>query len=169
MKEKKVTKKKFTLKKVKRFFVRLWKKICSAVKDLCHRFMSLPKKVRLIIYVWIVVILLIVIIIAASSANNKFLNQYKDYEELVNQAALSYVKENKIYPMETNKLFLDINALIDSGLLNKNSIEDKTCTGFAVIYTKDNVTDDYDTNVEYVVHSYLNCDHYTTKGYGDYK
>lgn len=169
MKEKKVTKKKFTLKKIKRFFLRLWKKICAMVKDIYHRFMSLPKKIRLIIYVWVVVILFIIVIIVVSSANNKYLNQCKSYEDKVNEATLSYVKENHLYPMESNKLRLDINVLFDSNLLSKNAIEDKTCQGFAIVYTKDTVTDDSSGEVDYVVQSYLNCDNYTTKGYGDYK
>ncbi len=167
--EKKVNKRKNWTKKVKRSILRLLRNFVTWIKGLYNNFMNLPKKIRLIIGVWVIVILLIVIFIIAGSANNKFLNKYKEYEKTVNEAALNYVKENKIYPLEDNKLILDINALIDNNYLSSKDIDDKTCEGFAVIYVKGDVTVENEANAEFNINTYLNCDKYTTEGYSDYK
>ncbi len=43
-------KKKFTLKKVKKLFLTLWKKVLEKLKDLKDKFMALPVITRKIIY-----------------------------------------------------------------------------------------------------------------------
>lgn len=129
----------------------------------------MPKKTKMIIGVWSIVVLLILIVIIVGSANNKFLGKYKDLETKINASALDYVKENKIYPLETNKLKLDFNVLIDEGYLGKNTISDKTCRGFAIVYVDGDVDANDEAKTKYNINSYLHCDKYTTKGYSDYK
>lgn len=167
--EKKNVKKRSFGSKVKRSLKRLIRKIVLFFKNLYKKFMDLPKKVRMILGVWTVVVVLIVVVIIAGSVNNNFLNKYKSIEKVVNEAALQYVKDNKIYPMESNKLKLDINALVDNGYLTKKDINDNTCEGFSVIYAKGDVTIEDELNAEFNINTYINCDKYTTEGYNDYK
>jgi len=165
MKEKKKVRRKL---RIKRVFVNIWKSICAFFKNIYNSFNNLPKKTKQILGVWAIVIVIIILIIIASSSNNKFLSEYESYEKKVNDAALSYVTDNEIYPSENNKLKLDINALVDSGYLNESDVVG-TCGGFAVIYAKDSTNEDGDTTISYVVNTYLNCSNYTTKGYNNYK
>lgn len=155
-------KKKFSLKKVKKFFINLWEKIRDFVVSLLKQFLSLPKKIRYIIYVWAAVVVLVIIIIVASSTNNKYLSKYKEIEEDINYATSIYVKENALFPLQENKLKLDINVLLDENLMYDDDINENKCEGFSVSY--------YDENQEdYVINSYINCKKYTTRGYSDYK
>lgn len=162
MEETRRKKSKFTLKKVKKMFVNIWKKIVGFFKSLKNKFMKLPEKTRYITYVWVVVVLLIFILILASNSNNKFLEDYSNLENDVKNATLDYVKSNEIYPTKDSRLNVSIEALKDYGFLYEDSIKDKSCQGFGRIYYDDEKED-------YVVDAYINCKKYTTKGYSDYK
>jgi len=160
--EAKRKKKKFTLKKVKKALINLVKKIANQINKLYKQFMSLPNHIRKIIYVWAIIIIIVLILALASTSNNQYLNKYSGIETALNEAALKYVKDNKIIPNEENKLRLDINVLKDFGYTNDHVIEDTTCGGFSLVYFKEDAND-------YVVNTYLKCKNYTTKGYSDYK
>ena len=66
----KAKKKKLSLKKIKKMFVNIGRKIVKHVKSLWKKFMELPQNTRYIIYVWGVVFLVIVFLIAISRGNN---------------------------------------------------------------------------------------------------
>ena len=155
-------KKKKSFKKIRKFFVELWKKVKGWFVYLIKQFLNLPKKIRYIIYVWSIVVLLIVIIIVASSTNNKYLSKYEQIEEDINYATSVYVREKALYPLQENKLKLDINVLIDENLMYDDDIKENKCEGFSVSYYDDKKED-------YVINSYINCKKYTTRGYSDYK
>lgn len=155
-------KQKFTLKKVKKLFLDIWKNVCKFFKTLYGRFMNLPQNVRSIIYVWAVVVFIVVLMIVLTSSNNQFLKQYVTIENEMNASTLDYVKSNELYAVSSNKLKLDLNVLLDYDYLYEDAISDKTCEGFSLVYY-DEEKEDYD------VDSYINCDKYTTSGYSDYK
>lgn len=154
--------KKFTLKKVKKAIVNLFKKISNKIKSLYKQFMSLPSHIRKIIYVWGIVILLILLLALISTNNTEHLNKYANIEAEMNKSALDYVKTNNIIPGEENKLRLDLNVLKDFDYIYDDVITDSTCEGFSLVYYKEETSD-------YVINSYINCKKYTTKGYSDYK
>lgn len=166
--KKKVNKKSFGLK-VKKLYFNLVKKIKNGLRKMYTKFMDMPKKTRMVIGIWGIVVVLILIVIIIGSANNKFLDKYKTFETKINDSALNYVKENKIYPLETNKLKLDFNALIDEGYLGENTIDDKTCRGFAIVYVDGDVDTNDESKTKFNINSYIHCGNYTTKGYSDYK
>lgn len=155
-------KKKINFKKIKKVFKKLIKAIIDEVKEFWNKFIDLPKKVRLIIYIWLGVVVVIFALILASHNNTNFLSNYYKIEGAMDVAALDYVESNNLYPTKDSKLKLDLNVLRDYNYIYDDEITDNTCKGFSMIYY-----DDIDE--KYVVDSYVNCDKYTTKGYGDYK
>lgn len=162
MESKKKTKKKFTLKKVKRIFINLLREIGNLFKGLFKKFMKLSKTTRAITCVWAVIVVLLIVLVFASSSNSKFLGSYSELENKMNEAAINYLKEYKIYPLSTNKEKIDMQLLLDFSTLYESDIFDKTCVGYSIGY--------YDEDSEdYVVNSYLNCKKYTTDGYSKNK
>ncbi len=155
-------KKKFTLKKVKKLFVNLWKKVLEKLKELKDKFMALPDVTRKIIYIWGGVVVIVFILIFASYNNGVFLDKYYAMEKSMNASALDYVESNELYPVSGSKLKLDLEVMKEYNYIYEEDIADKSCEGFALVYY-----DDIDE--EYVVDSYINCNKYTTKGYADYK
>ena len=157
-----VKKKKFTLKKVKRFFINLFKLIGEFFKNLYNKFMSLKKHVRYIVYVWAGVFLLIIILIIISVSNNRFKADYVQIENKINDAALRYVKDNNLYPLRANKLEVSLDMLKDFGYIRESEIEDSSCCGYAKVY--------YDTDTDsYTSTPYINCKKYTSEGYKENK
>lgn len=164
--EKKVTtkakRKKISFKKVKKAFANLMNKIVKKVKELWNKFMTLPNKVRYIVYVWAIVFLIVIILIVASRNNNEFLKDYQNLESAMNTGALDYVNSHSLYPVKDNKLKLDLEFLKEDNYVYEEDINDKSCVGFSLVH--------YDDKEEkYVINSYINCDKYTTEGYSDYK
>lgn len=160
--ERKRTRKKFTLKKVKNILLKVWKNIVQFFKSLYERFMSLPAKVRYIVYVWFTVVVVIILIIILANSNNKHIDNYVAIEKSINEATLKYVEDNELYPLTENKLKLDYNVLVDNKYLSDKELKENNCEGFSVSYYDD-------AKEEYVINSYINCKKYTTKYYSDYK
>lgn len=160
--EKKVKKKKFTLKKIKKIISNVFKKIAESIKKIGEQFMSLPSHIRKITYVWTIVILLLLILAVASNKNTEYIESHAKMEEEMSISALDYVKSNDIIPGEDNKLRLDLNVLKDFNYIYDDVLTDKTCEGFSLVYYSESAKD-------YVISSYINCKNYTTKGYSDYK
>lgn len=166
--ENKITKKRKGISFKKRL-LRIWKKIkrfgklfVEEVKNLWNKFIGLPKKVKNIVYIWGAVLLIVLIIIIAGHSNNVFLGDYKDLEEKMNEAAVTYVQGYQLYMSKDNRLNLNLEVLQKEELITNEDISDKSCEGFSLVYYDD-------LNAEYVVDSYINCDKYTTDGYSDYK
>lgn len=160
--EKKRKKKKFTLKRIKKILIIVWNNIVSYFKKLYENFMSLPKKIRSVTYVWASVLLVILLIILFATSNNKYLEKYVAIEGDMNDATLSYVNDYELYPSPENKLKLDLNVLVDFNYLSDIDVKENKCEGFSVV-SYDDIKDDYTIN------SYINCNKYTTKYYSDYK
>lgn len=162
MENKKKTKKKFTLKKIKRIFINLLREIGNLFKELFNKFMKLSAPVRAITCVWAVIAVLLILLVFAGSSNSKFLGSYSELENKMNEAAINYLKEYNLYPLSTNKEKIDIQLLLEFSTLYESDIFDDTCVGYSAGYY-DEDSDDY------VVKSYLNCKKYTTEGYSKNK
>lgn len=162
MNNKKKTKKKFTLKKIKRIFINLLKEIGGFFKSLYNKFIRLSFQVRAIIGVWTVICILLVALVFAGSSNSKFLGSYSELESKMNEATVNYFKTYKLYPVYSNKEKVDIQVMLEFSTLYKADIFDDTCEGYSLGYYDEEIDD-------YVVDSYLNCKKYTTKGYSDNK
>lgn len=148
--------------KLKKLFARLCKLILKMLKSLKDKFMDLPKKARLIIYVWAIIIVLLLLLIVATGSSKKFYNKYASYESNISAAALSYVKDNNIFTTIDKKIIVDLAVLKSENYISDTTISDESCDGFSVIYYDD-------AKSEYIVDSYLNCKRYTSKYYWDYK
>jgi len=157
MEEKK--KKKMTFgKKLKRSLKRIIRGIVKFCINAKNKFMSLPKKLRYIIYVWAVVLLVVLILIIGSNRTSKSLDKYHEMEKQLKEAAYSYVYNNEFYPNVGKKMRIDMDLLIDQNYLNSDYVTDKTCRGYGLVYYDEEDSD-------YVVNSYINCKHYTTKNF----
>lgn len=148
-------KKKFTLKKIKRIISEFWR----SLKDYVQK---IPSKVKIVIIIWLVIFLIIVVMILASNANKKFLDGYSNIEAKMDEATLKYVTEKEIYPTNSKPLIISLDTLVDFKYLDEQLLEEKVCKGYSSIYYND-------MDSEYVVHSYLNCNNYTSKGYEESK
>lgn len=162
MESKKVAKKKFTLKKIKRIFINLLREIGNLFKGLFNKFMQLSVTIRAIICVWVVIVGLLIALVFFGSNNNNFKGTYSELENKMNEAAINYLNKSELYPLSTNKEKLDMQLLLDFSTLVESDIFDNTCVGYSVGYY-DEDSDDY------VVNSYLNCKKYTTEGYSKNK
>ena len=150
------------LYKTKKMFAKLWKSIKKIAIQLKDKFMGLPKKIRMIIYVWAIVLLLLIIFIVATSSSKKFYAKYSTYESNISESALKYIKDKNIYTTVDKKLVIDLSVLKEENYVTSLQIEDDTCDGISVVYYDDQKD-------EYVIDSYLNCKRYTSKYYWDYK
>lgn len=150
------------LHNIKKAFAKLWKSIKRIAKQLKDKFMELPKKIRMIIYVWAVVLLLLIIFIAATSGAKNFYAKYNTYESNISEATLKYIKDKNIYTTSDKKIIVDLAVLKEENYVSSLQIDDDTCDGISVVYYDDQKD-------EYVIESYLNCKRYTSKYYWDYK
>ena len=162
--KKEVIKKKIKifLKNIKKIFKKLIKFVKDAGIQLWNKFMKLPKKVRLVFYIWFIVIIFVCLFIAISSASKRQLNKYESFEKSMSEASLKYVEDKNIYATKSNKLKINLETLVDEKYLGSFAISDKSCDGISVVYY-----DDF--KEEYIINSYLNCKKYTTDNYWDYK
>lgn len=154
-------------KKKKRSFKKTMKRALRKVIEFfvnCkNKFMSLPSKMRYVIYVWAAVLLVILILIIGSSLSTKKLNKYHTFEQALTAASKDYVVKNSITPNVGKKLRVDLDMLIDSKYIKAEDVTDKTCRGYSIVYYNEDTKD-------YVINSYLNCKHYTTKDFAfDYE
>lgn len=155
-------KKKSVWNRVKRIFKMVVKEIGEFFKNIYKKFMSLSKSIRYVIGVWVIILVLLLVLIVGSNKNAEFLKEYAIMEDEMNLSALDYVESNELYPTKENKLILDMELLRDLSYLYDDYVVDDNCAGFSVVYHNG------DTE-KYVINSYVNCEHYTTKGYSDYK
>ena len=147
----------------KRVLKRTLRKTVEFFVNLKNKFMSLPKKARYIIYVWVAVLVVILVLIIGSNASSKKLDEYHAIEQTLTEASKSYVTKNGITPNVGKKLRVDLDMLKDSKYIKDEDITDKTCIGYSVVYYNEETS-------EYVINSYINCKHYTTKNYAfDYE
>ena len=149
-------------KKKKRTFKRTVKralrKTIQFFVNLKNKFMSLPAKLRYIIYVWVAVLFVIIVLIIGSNASTKKLDKYHAFEQALTNASKEYVTKNSITPNVGKKLKLDLDMLKDSKYIKSEDITDNTCRGYSIVYYNEETS-------EYVINSYLNCKHYTTKDF----
>lgn len=158
---KKVVKKKSTFwKRLKRNFKKIIRNIVKFFIMIKDKFMSLPQKLRYIIYVWVIVLIVIVIMIVGSKKTANNLSSYYEMENMINEATLSYVTKKELYPNVGKKLRVDMNLLIDENYLSETYITDKSCIGYSVVYYNEEES-------EYKIDSYINCKHYTTKNFAE--
>ena len=150
------------LKKSKKNFIKILKLIKKLLKLLKDKFMDLPQKIRMIIYVWGVVFILLLFLILATGSSKKFYNKYTTYESKVSAAAKSYVEDKNLYATIDKKIIVDLAVLKEENYLGKTELDDTTCEGYSIIYYEDEKS-------EFIVDSYLNCSKYTSKYYWDYK
>ncbi len=160
--ENKPVKKKNSFKKIKKIFRNIGRAFVEVVKEFKDSFMKMSKKVRYIIGVWGVILVILLFLIVGSNSNAKFLEKYSVMEDEMNTAAINYATKNQLYPTIDSKLRLDYDLLKDYKYLSTDYLVDDNCSGFVLVYRSE------ETN-KYVANSYLNCNHYTTKGYNDYK
>ena len=128
--------------KVKKLLKKIWniiKKTAIALKD---RFMKLPRKIRMVIYVWCAVIVILFMFIGITNGTNRFYAKYTDIEAVISSKALKYVKDNNYFATKDNKLKIDLQTLIEEKYLNSAILNDNTCEGVSVVYYDDN-KDDY--------------------------
>ncbi len=153
---------KFSLKKVKKMFINLFNKVKNYFVNVYNKFMSLPKYVRHLVYLWSIVLLIIITLIIGTFSNNKMLEKYHEAENNVNNAALRYVQNYNIYPTRDSKLNISLEVLKDLNLISQKDVgNDNTCKGYSILYYDDE-------NESYVSKSYINCNKYTSDEYFDY-
>ena len=159
-------------KRKRKSFDKIMKDLGNAIvewfKNKYKEFIGLPKKVRLVMLVWLIVIIVLVIFILIGSSNKKHIEDYYNIENEMNTAMEKYLEKNEVYATESKPLILSIDILIDEGLLDESLFDGKTCLGYSKAYYQD-VQDDETTDGENVINSYLNCAGYTTKGYKENK
>jgi hypothetical protein len=146
------------MRKILRFFVRLFKKIGLFFKKSYNSFMKLKPYIRYIIYVWTIIIVVLIIFIVLSKNNNDYMKKYKTYEDNFKNISLEYVKEKKVYPTKEKPIKLSLDMMKSYGYVTSNDIEDKSCVGYSMVYYDDEHED-------YNIKTYINCDKYTTEGY----
>ena len=156
------TKKKSNIgKKIANFFKKVGKAIADLFMKGVNKFRSLPKYIRIIVYIWTAIVLILIILVIGVDNNKKKLAEYQKMEEAVRTAAIAYSESHDFYSTVTKKLKVNVEVLQEEKLLSKDDI-DRSCHGFALVYYNDS-TD------EYIADSYINCNKYTTKGYGEYR
>lgn len=148
--------------KIKKQLKRLWNFIKKIIITLKDKFMELPKKIRMVIYVWCAVIVILFMYIAITNGSNKFYAKYNEMENTISDRALKYVEDRNFYATKDSKLKIDLQTLKEEKYVTSAILTDNTCDGISVVYY-DDVKDDY------VVDTYLNCKRYTSKNYWDYK
>ena len=139
---------------------RIWRKFLIFVKKQYRKFMSLPKHIRIISYIWVVVLILLVIVLCGSVKNKNFQDAHKEIEDRISRVAKRYAEDKGIYGSIENNEKIELDVLIDNSYMSRSEISDKTCEGFAVVF--------YNEDEEHVdTKAYINCKKYTTKGYKD--
>ena len=155
-------KKVLSTKKKKSKFARVMKAIGDSILEslgnLVKKFKKTSKEFKILLGVWLAVILIIIIVVCMVNANKKTIAKHEKIQSEVKTAALDYVKEKKLYPTSNQKLRLNMEVLIENGNLYKDSISDKTCVGYALVYFDE-------AKENYVIEPYISCKNYVTEGY----
>ncbi len=145
-------------KKKNNGFKNFFKKIGAFFVRLKNNFFRLKKNVRYIIYVWVIVVVVLLALIGCSNRNAKKVEAHQKIEAELRNATLTYVTRNEIYPNVANKWKISMDQLKELKYITDKEITDETCNGYSIVYYNENKND-------YVVDSYINCKHYTTKNY----
>lgn len=151
-----------TLKKIVKFFKKVWKLIKYLVSSLYKKFMTLPRKVRYVLGVWVIVVILLVSFISCANGSKKFYAKYTKFESDISVRAIEYVDANGFYATKDNELFLDLEVLKEGNYIGGSELVDDTCEGYSVVYYDDQKD-------EFKAKSYVNCKKYTSKDYWKYK
>ena len=114
--------KKGLLKKIQEFFTNVY-----------NKFMELPKKNRIIIILWCVILLFLIIIIVVSNINNSYLSTYTKLEKDLKSAALKYSEDKDLYGINSQKVRLEMEILVESGYLELEDKQEDSCVGYALV------------------------------------
>ena len=129
------------MKKKKNGFKRFLRKIGNFFVNLKNNFFRLKKKVRYIIYVWLIVIVVLLVLVGCSNHNAKNVEAHQKIEAELRNATLTYVSRNEIYPNVSNKWKVTIDQLKELKYITDSEITDKTCKGYSIIYYNENIND----------------------------
>lgn len=111
----------------------------------------MKNKVLLIIWVIILVIIFTLLSILGFK-HKKDIENYHKYEEKLIEATKIYLNQNNLYPKKGTKVKININEIIEAGLIKKKDIE-KTCSGSIIVK--------YDNYIDYLPQ--LKCKYYVSK------
>lgn len=151
-------KEKEVLRKKRSNFVKKFKKIFSKI---VNKIKGIDSKVKSIIVVWVIIVVTIVLMASLVSCSNQNRAKYYKMEDAMTAAVLDYVETEKIYPVKDSKANIPLESLLLGNYLYKSDVADDSCKGYSIVY--------YNGDEEqYVVESYISCDEYTSKYYGDY-
>ena len=146
------------LKRVIKFFKKIWKLVKYLMVSAYKKFMQLPKKVRYILGVWVVVVILLLSFISCANSSKKFYAKYTKFEKDISVRAVEYVDNTGFYATRDNELILDLEILKEENFIGGSELIDNTCDGYSVVYYDDQKD-------EFKAKSYINCDKYTSKDY----
>lgn len=120
-------------------------------------FIKLPKKTRRILELWCIIVLILVIVIVVCNINNSYIGNYTGVEKKLATAAVEYVEDKDLAGVDSQKVKLDMTALIKEGYLKVDSKIEDECIGYALVFTnRDN---------EVRSTGYLLCKGYSTEGF----
>jgi len=145
-------------KSFKKILRDIFKGIGNYLKSLKDNFMKLSLTTRRIIYVWFAIAVIILLLVFFVNLNSKKIDNHHDMEQKLQEATEQYVTRNKLYPNVNKKLKVDLDMLKAEKYLVDSDISDKTCKGYSIVYYEE-------TEEKYVIESYINCKHYTTKDF----
>lgn len=145
------------MNKVKRKKSSIISRIGDFMNNKIQKYKELPSKTRSIITLWIVLVLFIVLIIIVCNINNKKLVRYENAEKDMAKAAVKYAEDKKLAGIDSQKIKLDMSALINSNYLNVDEKIEADCIGYALVFTN---RDD-----EVKASGYLSCKGYATEGF----
>ena len=87
--------------------------------------------------------------------------KYQNDMQNISAATSKYIEQKNIVVANNEKIIIDIKDLLEANLMN--SVKDyeyqNECNGYALITKKDN---------SLKIKPYLNCESYTTEGYGEF-
>ena len=111
----------------------------------------------MVINIWAIIILIIIFIIIICNVNNNNLEKYTELEKEVSDAAMKYAEKNKLAGTTSQKVRIEMSALLDAKYLNVDKKTKDTCIGYALVYTN--------SEDEIKAKSYIYCKGYSTEGF----
>ena len=154
MKQKDIEVVKLKRKKVRKSFIN---RIGDFFRDKYDKYKQIPEKTRVVINIWSIIILIIIFIIIVCNVNNNNLEKYTELEKEVSDAAMKYAEKNKLAGTTSQKVRIEMSALLDAKYLNVDKKTKDTCIGYALVYTN--------SEDETKAKSYIYCKGYSTEGF----
>lgn len=115
------------------------------------------KKIQVYTVIWgMVIVSVFVLLTAFGLGYKKKVRVYKALENKIVEAEKKYVDAKFLYPAEKETLKTKAAVLIDNGYMEKLTINDEECDGYAIV-THDSVVYEYK--------GFIKCKNYKTKGY----